>query len=186
MNTNLDTITQNNPISFIRRGEYTYNSGNLNHVISRGIYWIPQVGSDTIARYLLFSATALLPQQGYVKGLGYPLRCLVRLVFSQLPTYSGTKNYQNLLVEVYGGTTGSDWPSTKLDAIIQNDPINLIRSGLYGSGSISYRNTDGDYWQSKVTNTSYVMRLFFYSTGLGPQDESGAKGRGFPLRCLVR
>ena len=104
----------------------------------------------------------------------------------QLPTYDGTKSYQNLLVEVYGGTDGYLLDSN-LDVIIQNNPISFIRSGryYYGSGSIVDRSNESFYWGLIPVSDTYARYLYFYSTYLNPQS-SNYKGNGFSFRCLVR
>ena len=106
----------------------------------------------------------------------------------QLPTYSGTKSYQNLLVEVYGGTSGT-LSGSHLDAIIQNNPTSFVRSGAYrfDSGSLTYypRTNYGFFWEATPYSATNARYLYFYSTYLTPQNNSN-KGNGISLRCLVR
>ena len=109
-----------------------------------------------------------------------------RVVFCwQLPTYNGTKSYQNLLVGVYEMRTGYDKINSDLQ--IQSLPISFIRSGYYtyNSGTIISRNNYGIYWTSLVGGPINANRLYFDSTALVPSSNLD-KGRGYTLRCLVR
>ena len=110
----------------------------------------------------------------------------------QLPTYDGTKSYQNLLVGVYGMVSYgliNYGKYDKADSQIQSTPLDLIRSGTYSytSGYINNRSDEGHYWQPIVYSEFNVRYLSFYVTLLYPQDGGWYhKGYGMPLRCLVR
>ena len=115
-----------------------------------------------------------------------PLLCPLEPL--QLPTYDGTKSYQNLLVGVYGGQEGANWlPNINLDTITQSVPISLVRSGYYDykAGNVNSRNIAGNYWESRVSSESYADRLNFDIASLLPQINY-IKSQGFQLRCLVR
>ena len=76
-----------------------------------------------------------------------------------------------------------------LDAVVQNSPINLLRSGNYNynSGSIGSRNSSGYYWQPDARSDVTTARVVhFDSTSLHPQGGYSAKGNGFSIRCLGR
>ena len=185
---NYDTEIQQNPLNFIRSGNYGYSSGDVSNRSIRGIYWLPRIESANSARFLYFYSTHLYAADNYDKGSGYSLRCLVRLGHRQLPTYDGTKSYQNLLVGVYGGqyvsgNTGID----KADSFMKRPPTNFIRGGHYNynSGRVSDRSSGGWYWYPNSTSTTRANRLTFGSDYLIPND-SYNKGQGFPLRCLAR
>ena len=87
---------------------------------------------------------------------------------------------------MYGGTIGSNWPKVDLDAIIQNNPLNFIRSGVYHHhlGVIGARNDQGHYWLPGLYLDIYARVMYFYSTTLSPQN-ADPKGLGTSLRCLV-
>ena len=189
---NVDTQVQRSPFNFVRNGYYAQDYGATAFVGSMLYYWQRNFDPTDYryARVAYSYIDALEPQYRGGKGHGYALRCLVRWAHWQLPTYDGTKSYQNLLVEVYGGTWNSDWlnwPNANMDAILHNPAINLVRSGYYkyDPGVILHRSSDGDYWQSRVYSETNARGLDFISTRLLPQ-YSGLKGDGFTLRCLVR
>ena len=104
----------------------------------------------------------------------------------QLPTYSGTKSYQNLLVEVYGGTEVYNFKGN-FDSLAQLTPMNFARSGVYNgsAGSTSHTTSAGRYVQARVNSKGDFMTLTFFDNymQLGfPYN----KGYGFSLRCLGR
>ena len=107
----------------------------------------------------------------------------------QLPTYNGTKSYQNLLVEVYGmvTATGGSTYRINVDSQLQLDPFDFVDSGYYScsSGYTNLRNGGGGYWQLNAYTEPYSRDLLFYSTYLNPQYVN-EKGYGMALRCLVR
>ena len=106
----------------------------------------------------------------------------------QLPTYNGTKSYQNLLVEVYGKQTSDSLGFfDRADAQVHFSPIYMGREGEYSyiSGKATNRGTDGTLWQSTSHSASNAKDLVFHSTFLGTLYASD-KGRGYSLRCLVR
>ena len=117
-----------------------------------------------------------------IKVLVFPFAALDARVSRQLPTYNGTKSYQNLLVEVYGIDMGSG----KKDYYLQIKPTNLIRGGLYnyGSGGITNDKYSGFYWESRSYTIIYAWSLYFSYGGLNSQNGNN-KGMGFSLRCLV-
>ena len=101
----------------------------------------------------------------------------------QLPSYSGTKSYQNLLVDVYGGV--ENVPNGSIAAII---PINFTLSGAYYYDS-------GNHKLSEVDSTMWTRSRDYIKSGqpyeFGSTDKSfgkthdGSWGFGFALRCLV-
>ena len=102
----------------------------------------------------------------------------------QLPTYDGTKSYQNLLVGVYEMTTSN---RINYDTEVQRIPLDFIRGGYYWhvNGRISDKTDLGRYW-GVVSNSSTSAQSFgFGSVLLDPQHTNG-KGVGLFLRCLVR
>ena len=106
----------------------------------------------------------------------------------QLPTYDGTKSYQNLLVEVYEMQTYNLWDGSwnNLDTALQVLPISLIHSGIYNYNYGIITNTGtGYYLESIPYNTTNVWYLHFLSAYLDPRT-SLHKGYGYSLRCLVR
>ena len=110
------------------------------------------------------------------------------LVHWQLPTYDGTKSYQNLLIGVYGETWNSNWQNwddSHKDTVLQQEPTNLIRGGRYYSGNIATRNNEGYFWTYQSILAADSGSLRFHSTALYPSN-ANAKGHGFSLRCLVR
>ncbi|MBQ2660142.1 hypothetical protein IJF86_01885, partial [Candidatus Saccharibacteria bacterium] len=70
---------------------------------------------------------------------------------------------------------------------IQRAPLSFVRGGnySYGNGSLFYRGSNGYYWESRVDGAAVAYYLYFYSTYLHPQYNSG-KGYGFSARCVAR
>ena len=181
---NFDTEIQMKPTNFIRSGFYNYSSGGINSRNNYGPYWQSNNYSHIYTRALYFLSTLLNPQDTTnYKGYGYSLRYLVRQGHWQLPTYDGTKSYQNLLVEVYGISESYSAVGVKInsDSSIQFPPFNFIRSGfyIYSSGQTNFA-WRGSFWYSTIS-----VDLLFNSDTLRTQDSS-AKGFGLTLRCLVR
>ena len=182
----LDTILQQPPISFTRSGYNYSEDGSIEFRGTFGYYWHSRTSTSGSAYILMFRITRLNPQNAYTKGLGFSLRCLVPLVFRQLPTYDGTKSYQNLLVGVYGiawNSNWKEWNETHMDAPPQQKPISFIRSGWYSSGNIGRLSTDGYYWHLRANSDITVSISWFVSAALYPQGTNG-KGYGHSLRCL--
>ena len=123
------------------------------------------------------------------KALGALFAALIARVPRQLPTYDGTKSYQNLLVGVYGGQESKgNLFTTNSDSIIHFQPIAFIRGGNYNCSSGSINNllsSFGTYWESRayLTDLAWYFNLNF--TTLDSQAGS-PKGNGYSLRCLVR
>ena len=106
----------------------------------------------------------------------------------QLPTYDGTKSYQNLLVGVYGGVdSNGELLESHLDAVIHNKPLNSVRGGYYerSNGGINVRNGRGYYWRLDSSSDNSAGHLLAYSTYFNSQN-AHFKGHGMALRCLVR
>ena len=184
---NYDATIQEKPFNFTSSGWYDCDSGGNGWGAKvNGYYWQPRASSITAARVLFFNSSPLYSQYSNTKGVGETLRCLVPLVSRQLPTYDGTKSYQNLLVGVYGGTYGN-LADSHIDTMVYNKPVNFDRGGHYyrGSGYIISRNGSGFYWQTQATTNTYGRYLNFSLSVLTPHPVSD-KGYGFSIRCLVR
>ena len=108
----------------------------------------------------------------------------------QLPTYNGTKSYQNLLVGVYGIQVGGSWsaPLHNPDSVMHQSPLNFSRSGYYScnSGSTNSGRSDGYYHSSRTGSATTMQYLNFNSTYLLPLNNYYERGAGITLRCLVR
>ena len=168
--------------SLLRSGRYNYIYGTTAYIGSEGYYHTKTVTSSDSPTSLAFSSSSTIIRYTAVKGYGFRIRCLVRLVPRQLPTYDGTKSYQNLLVEVYGGKDIGD----NRDTIIQNMPANFIRSGNYSSsGTIVRRNSSGRYWYDQVYTNKTAFGLSFGDTNLDPRVADN-RDNGYTVRCLVR
>ena len=80
------------------------------------------------------------------------------------------------------------WPNTNLDAIVQNKPVNFIRSGNYNpdSGNINGLNTSGYHWGLQAAfDNRIAMNFNLNSTFVRPQDYNFYRGNGFSIRCLI-
>src|SRR5574344_92726 len=77
-------------------------------------------------------------------------------------------------------------PSTSPSVIVENAPLNFVRTGDYywASGQPGNNGTDGYYWSSSVINQDISTYLFFKTTILCPQ-QSSDKGWGFSVRCVT-
>ena len=107
----------------------------------------------------------------------------------QLPTYDGTKSYQNLLVGVYGMESTGTTVKLRYDTELQQNPLDFIRSGSYSyiSGNINARDSSGYYWESRAGSITNTWRMRFDSIYFGAQYLNyGDKGNGLSVRCLVR
>ena len=104
-----------------------------------------------------------------------------------LLSYSGTKSYQNLLVDVYGGTSES-YANSALASIVFQSPFNFTRSGFRhfnrndngsdGSGVTGY------FWLAEYYNSRAARIMYHDSDRLSPATLE-SKGFGFTVRCLV-
>ena len=103
----------------------------------------------------------------------------------QLPTYDGTKSYQNLLVGVYKIEPGNTTTKPKYDTEIQIMPLDLIHSGNYdyNFGSAKTDKEYGYYWEQRTNSIMEARNLYFRSINFNPQS-SRNKGYGLALRCL--
>ena len=66
---------KNNPLSFLRGGDYRYDSGSANS--GSGRYWGSKINSNTNAHHLYFDSTIFVFQRSSYKGYGLSIRCLV-------------------------------------------------------------------------------------------------------------
>ena len=99
----------------------------------------------------------------------------------QLPTYDGTKSYQNLLVGVYGGIDIGN----NRDAILRRKPSNFVNAGDYHYNGYLGGRGGNNYWLSVTRSSIVAANLYFTSNYFNPQ-EGYQKGSGFSLRCLGR
>ena len=65
-------------LSFLRSGNYNYDSGALNNRGTNGNYWSLRGNSGTNANNLNFNSTNINPQNGNNRGNGFAVRCLAR------------------------------------------------------------------------------------------------------------
>ena len=99
-----------------------------------------------------------------------------------LLSYSGIKSYQNLLVDVYGGT--STWGARNV--FVQMTPLSFAMSGHYYwlYGGIDYQAMRSLFWTQAYA--SYTDAYYRYVTDTYFSTYSIAKAEGMSLRCLVR
>ena len=62
--------------SFLRSGNYNWNSGGLNNRGSNGNYWSAASYSDTNSYNLNFNSSNLNPRNNNNKGNGFAVRCV--------------------------------------------------------------------------------------------------------------
>ena len=186
-----DSLVQFAPSDFNRNGVYYYESGSLGGRNSSGRYWESDLASTANARLLGFTTDSLDPQSQFHKGYGWSIRCLGRQFSSvlcwQLPTYNGTKSYQNLLVEVYGGV-GSSLKNSRVGVITQNKPVNFILSGVYYHDSGTGRETalnDSTLWTKDSKVGRQQSQEFGATIQMLGATHDGTRGFGFSFRCLV-
>ena len=130
--------------------------------------------------------TFLPNKSGYTlqpRRFGHPAK-----IFEPVP-YSGTKSYQNLLVDAYGGTDYDKIPSaSNISSIASLSPFSIVVSGDYAyyHGGI-YNQLTGKYlWTQQAS--SYGDQAYYLDVAqnyLRPQTPY-YKGYGFSIRCLVR
>ena len=77
---NRDTAIQQKPTNFIRSGWYHYGEGNIYSLTDVGECWILTSLSTTSAASLGFlsSSSGIGTSNSSSKGVGFPIRCLVR------------------------------------------------------------------------------------------------------------
>ena len=63
------------PFAFPRSGNYNWGSSGPNRRSSRAYYWSSHTYSAAYAHYQSFHSTYFGPQDGYLKGYGYAVRC---------------------------------------------------------------------------------------------------------------
>ncbi|MBR3204632.1 hypothetical protein IKF81_03045 [Candidatus Saccharibacteria bacterium] len=68
------------PLSLVYSGGYGWVDGNLNSRGSLGLFWSSTPYSAADARNLNFNSTRLVPQAGYNKIYGLPIRCVGRQI----------------------------------------------------------------------------------------------------------
>ena len=121
-------------------------------------------------------------KSGYIlqpRRFGHPAK-----IFGPV-TYSGAKSYQNLLVDVYGGTDYKHLGFTdNEDSILLMPVFTFTRSGFYNA-DVSSQQSNGYFWERDGSEESMARNLIFYGTLMYPQNY-GYRGLGFSLRCLVR
>ena len=76
--TDNDAGIQSAPLSFLRGGYFSWDSGTLGNRGGAGYYWESKISSGTGARYLGFSSANLYPQGASLKGGGFSIRCVVQ------------------------------------------------------------------------------------------------------------
>ena len=92
----------------------------------------------------------------------------------RLPTYSGNKSYQNLVIGRIAGTAGK----------IQNSPVYFAYGG-YWRGGVRLVGSFSTYWSSVVYNNNSSYGLFFNANGLLYQTYD-SRYDGYSVRCVSR
>ena len=67
-------------LSYVRSGNYNWNSGGLNNRGSNGNYWSAATYNTNNSRNLNFNASNLNPRNGNNKGNGFAVRCVASSV----------------------------------------------------------------------------------------------------------
>ena len=75
-NSQADGYILQQPLSFLRSGNYSWESASRNSRGSYGHYWESRFYSSTSSYYLSFSSTDLYPQNDNYRGRGISVRCL--------------------------------------------------------------------------------------------------------------
>src|SRR5574344_248278 len=75
-------------------------------------------------------------------------------------------------------------PSTSPSVIVENAPLNFVRSGYYdwSSGQLYDRGAGGRYWSTATFSSTSACNFYFRSDDLRPQD-GDYKNHGFSVRC---
>ena len=95
----------------------------------------------------------------------------------RLPSNTGRKSFQNLIVTSYGlanNSTGS--------VALRGDPLNFVLAGRYSS-NMSYQGSAGVYWTSLAAGATYSFYLRFDSSTVRPQ-QTNAQNSGYNIRCV--
>ena len=122
-------------------------------------------------------------KSGYIlqpRRFGHPVK-----IFEPVP-YSGTKSYQNLLVDVYGGTGFYDGLryTPNVSTIAQNGAMRFTYPGIYYGSDPHNQTYNGYFWTNYGEGNSSARYLDLSSTVLLPYNIR-SKGEGYAIRCLV-
>lgn len=102
----------------------------------------------------------------------------------RLPTGGSATADFGALDVVMGGTGGSQ-DSVAASLRWRKYPVNLVFSGDVRGGSITGRDTRGNYWSSTAANLPSAFTMAVYSTGLDPGIASSKKHMGAMVRCVA-
>ena len=122
----------------------------------------------------------------------------------QLPSNSGSKSYQNLIIDTYGAQTltAGNAESTSdtghyhnvagakiyaMSQTMRRAPLSIPFSGYYNYGDSKVYNVGGGgyFWSSTAYSGTDARDLGFYSRYLYPQ-VANYKGYGFTVRCVAQ
>ena len=73
-----DSILLSQPLSFLRSGDYNWQTASRNLRGSYGYYWGSRIFSVADANSLSFDSSGLDPQPNYNRGTGFSVRCVAR------------------------------------------------------------------------------------------------------------
>ena len=102
-----------------------------------------------------------------------------------LLSYSGTKSYQNLLVDVYGG---KDDFGIRISAFALRNPISFFYGEIYHNEYGKTTTASRSYYtENGAMSNLRIASLHIHADFLGVQYYmSSLKGAGYAIRCLVR
>ena len=101
-----------------------------------------------------------------------------------LLSYSGTKSYQNLLVDVYGGID-TEFKQSNLGVVALQYPLSFSSRGFYqNSGKIDgnwavFLWSNNTLYTDKAGDSDLAIEAFFVQY-------QATRGRGLSFRCLGR
>ena len=97
------------------------------------------------------------------------------------PTSTGVKSYANL-TKAYG--IGNNQVGRIAMGLA---PLYFVRSGYYyySNGNVGNLGSFGCYWSSTAYNTTVAYYLYFYGSGVNPQNDD-SRGDGMSFRCVAR
>ncbi|MBQ6570732.1 hypothetical protein IJI02_00065 [Candidatus Saccharibacteria bacterium] len=73
-----DSILLSQPLSFLRSGNYYWQTASRNDRGSNGFYWESRILSVSNANSLNFYSSYLNPQSSNTRGYGFSVRCVSR------------------------------------------------------------------------------------------------------------
>ena len=184
------------------RTALTYSLGssntNISTTITASIFnsWIKSSGTGAL------SSAELIPVTGTDPTSNTPYGTLYNYCAASAGTICTDSNSNNATQDICpagwrlptGGSSGefqtlfnlADYnTSAKMRAPITDGGASFALSGMFYSGVPGDQGVEGNYWSSTSNGGTYMYRLRFVASGVGPAN-SDNRYYGFAIRCIVK